>query len=100
MMFIQERKMVHRFQIENKLVNRSAAKEVLDLLFDEDGDYIVYHFSDPYTDKTSVIQRLNLVWVWPSLFLICPIKWMITGEFAFNSHTKFAKILEKLIGEL
>lgn len=98
-MFIEVKKEAHRFQIESKLVDRNKAKEVLDLLFDEDGDYVIYHYEDPYHVNSSILQRVNLLWVWPALLLICPFKWLFTGKFAVNSHSKFAKAVEKLIGK-
>ena len=96
-MIFQGAKEAYRFQIERELVDPKKAKEVLDKLFDEDGEYIVYHLEDIYYD-TKWWQRLNLFWVLPLCIVVCPFKWLFTGSFGFNQHKKFGKLLAKLIG--
>lgn len=91
---------LYRHQLASKLGKRETemtAQEVLDLLFDDEGDYVVYHRGNPY-DKISVVQRLNRFWIVP-IWLICtPFLFIATGSGYINPNTKLAKILSKLTG--
>lgn len=98
MNIFQDCKTAYRYTIESKLVDKKAAKEVLDMLFDEEyGEYIVYRVEDPYYDS-KWYQRINMLWVIPLCCVVCPFKWLFTGSFGFNQHKKFGKFVAKLIG--
>lgn len=72
---------------------------LIEYLFDDDigSDYIVYRFKEQY-DKTTLIQRLNRIWVTPIWFVIAPFKWLFTGSSGVNQHTKLGEWLAKITG--
>lgn len=60
------------------------------------GSFIVYKYTD--NSKRSVIQRINMLWVYP-LFLLCiPFQWVCTGSIGVTQNSKIGKVLDKLVG--
>lgn len=88
----------YKMQIEKQLSDKNKAKEVLDILFDEDGDFEVYHYKDPYY-TTTLKQRLNLCWIMPLFILTIPFQWVFNGEVGVNEHSKLGKWLHKMTGQ-
>lgn len=87
---------------ENKYLPKTV-DGLLDYLFSEDqwGDkysnYIVYRDRDSY-DKTTLKQRINLLWVFPMWFVFSPFLWLFTGKFRISQHSKLGKWLAKITG--
>lgn len=81
---------------ENKYLPKTP-EGLLDFLFAEDSEYLVYHYKEQY-DKTTFVQRFNRLWVIPCWWVVAPFKWIITGSAGVNDHTKFAKWLAKITG--
>lgn len=49
--------------------------------------------------KTTVIQRLNYLWVFPLYFLlVAPVKFIFTGETGTSKDSVFGRVLKFLIG--
>lgn len=68
----------------------NIASEILD-------KYDIYE-KKPYRD-TTLIQRINHIWVIP-LFFICVIpQWLITGDIGVIPSSRVGKILSFLIGK-
>jgi len=74
----------------------NTAEGLLDFIREYD-DYVIYHRKDPY-DKTTVLQRLNTLWVVPTWFVISPFLWITTGKAGFSQHSKIGKWLAKITG--
>lgn len=81
--------------------DKYTARQVLEHIFgDQDGHFTQYHLIyNNYDDvKTTKLQRLNLLWVWPCWFIIGSIKWIFTGDMGVSKQSKAVEILVKLIG--
>lgn len=72
---------------------------LLDFLCDDEerGDYRVYHLNDVY-EKTTLKQRLNVLWLVPVWWIIAPFKWVFTGKAGVSQHSKVGKWLAKMTG--
>ena len=81
---------------ENKYLPKTP-EGLLDFLFDDNSQYRIYHYSDPYV-KSTLKQRLNRLWIIPCWWIIAPFKWIFTGSAGVNTHTKFAKWVAKATG--
>ena len=91
----------YRFKVEAEVGKDATAREVLDHLFgtyDDNVEYVVYHYNDPYTKPTTVFQRLNRLWVVPAFYLCAPFQWFFTGEVGVKDHSKLGEFLHKITG--
>lgn len=70
---------------------------LLEFLFDEDSEYRIYYYDDPYT-KRSVVHRLNTLWMLPIWAVCAPFLWLFTGETGINQHSKLGKWIAKVTG--
>lgn len=91
----------HRYVVEREVGKDATAAQVLDCLFgtyDENVEYVVYHYNDPYTKESTVLQRLNRLWVVPAFWLCAPFQWFFTGDVGVNDHSKLGEFLHKITG--
>lgn len=91
----------YRFKIlsefkENKYLPQTP-EGLLEFLFNEDSEYRIYYYDDPYTNNT-ISQRLNTMWVLPLWFVCAPFLWVFTGNTGINQHSKLGKWISKVTG--
>lgn len=87
---------------EMKGMENPTANQVLEhLLGDADGWIASNYTVRAYEDiKTTTIQRLNALWVYPLYVLIvAPIKWVLTGCTGVKTESRFYGILKFLLGD-
>lgn len=106
----QSKRNVRRSELEKDMKNTlngcNTAKEVLDFLFgtyydDYQHDYVVKHrFYTRGGDKTTLINRLNCLWVYPAFIMLIPFRFVLFGSFKVNEDSRLGRVLIKLIGEL
>ncbi|MEG1651885.1 MAG: hypothetical protein RRZ38_00240 [Hafnia sp.] len=66
--------------------------------YEPSSDMKIVWRDDPFV-KTTAIQRMNYLWVWPLYFLfIAPVKFIFTGETGTSKDSFFGRILKFLIG--
>lgn len=70
---------------------------LLEFLFDEDSEYRIYYYDDPYT-KSTLKHRLNTMWMLPLWFVCAPFLWVFTGNTGINQHSKLGKWISKVTG--
>jgi hypothetical protein len=70
---------------------------MLEFLFDEDSEYRIYYYDDPYTEST-LTHRLNTLWMLPIWFVCAPFLWVFTGKTGINQHSKLGKWISKMTG--
>jgi len=70
----------------------------LDVLFDEDGEYRVYHDADPYAKNNTITSRLHLLWLMPCWMICTPFLWLFTGETGISQHSKLGMWIAKKTG--
>lgn len=90
----------YRFMVEAEVRKDATAREVLDHLFgtyDECSDYAIYRRKD-YKDKSTLLQRFNMLWVVPVFYLVSPVQWLFSGRVGVSSHTKLGKFIHKITG--
>ncbi|SNS16830.1 hypothetical protein [Pseudomonas segetis] len=80
----------------------ATADSVLNVLFGEynndyQTEYSVTYINDPYIE-TTVIQRINLFWVWPIMLVTAPIRFVLTGSMGVSPSKPFGLMLQRLIG--
>ena len=66
--------------------------------YEEFSDVVLTHrwYDKP---KSTLTNRLNMLWVYP-VFIICiPFRFVVYGHFHVNPNTKLSEILKKLLGE-
>lgn len=109
--FENKQREICRYDIEGELENlygydkmdKYTIDKVLNHLcgnyeYRSDSDYKVVARYHKY-GKITLLQRVNKLWVYPTLLLlVCPVKWLITGDFGFNTDSYFGNILTKLLG--
>ena len=89
--------------IRDELEKDATAEDVLIHLFgDRDGwvdsDYTVSCYEDI---KTTALQRVNFIWVFPCYFmLIAPIKWVATGEARLRRESGLTRVIEFFLGDI
>lgn len=92
----------HRYIVEREVGKDATAKQVLDHMFgtydDAHSEYVVYHYNDPYTKPSTVLQRFNRLWVVPLFFICAPFQWLFTGDIGLNDHTKLGEFVHKITG--
>jgi len=81
-------------------VDNPTGDEVLDLLLGKDiytdTPYVVYKYKR--TPKSTVMNRLNLIWVFPIMVLIVmPVQYILTGTTGVKKGTLFGRVIDKLI---
>lgn len=81
---------------ENKYLPQTP-EGLLEFLFDEDSEYVIYYYKDPYT-KSTLKHRLNTMWMLPLWFVCAPILWVFTGDTGINQHSKLGKWISKVTG--
>ena len=80
------------------------AKEVMGDNFTSE-DLLEYLIEDPsytlrsYRDSTkrTIFNRINMLWVFPLVFLSMPFQWVLTGQTGYRRGSKIGKILEFLV---
>lgn len=84
---------------ENKYLPKTP-EGLLEFLFDEDSDYRVYHYNDPWgeSNKRTIFNRLNTLWMLPIWAVCAPFLWLSTGETGINQHSKLGKWIAKVTG--
>ena len=70
---------------------------LLDFLFEDNSDYVIYYYNDPYT-KSTLKHRLNTMWMLPLWFVCAPFLWVFTGDTGINQHSKLGKWISKMTG--
>jgi hypothetical protein len=86
-------------QILSEAGKDATASEVLDhLLGDADGgpgsDYVVYKYD---SCSRTLINRVNMVWVWPLAALVAPFQWLATGNIGYTRNSRMGRILDWLV---
>lgn len=81
---------------ENKYLPQTP-EGMLDFLFDEDSDYRVYYYDNPYTEHT-VGNRVAALVIWPFWLVCAPFLWLFTGDTGINQHSKLGKWIAKVTG--
>ena len=81
---------------ENKYLPQTP-EGMLDFLFEDNSDYVVYYYNDPYT-KSTLKHRLNTMWMLPLWFVCAPFLWVFTGDTGINQHSKLGKWISKVTG--
>lgn len=92
-------KHAYRHVLERSLKDKAAAREALDLLFDDDSDYIILHRRNPYI-KTTALERLNMFWAWPLTLICAPFMYVIWGEMGWSEESTFGKFILRVTGHL
>ena len=93
----------YKKMIRDELEKDATAEDVLIHLFgDRDGwidsEYTVKCYEDI---KTTALQRVNVIWVFPCYFmLIAPIKWVTTGEARLRRESRLARVIEFFLGDI
>lgn len=90
---------VYPFQLAKALIEAKCTNtdDLVGFLLGEDSDYVVYHRNDVYK-KSSLKQRLHLLWLTPCWFVCVPFLWLFTGETGVSQHGKLGKWIAKVTG--
>ncbi len=59
--------------------------------------YSVKYKFDPYIE-TTLLQRFNLLWVWPLMLITSPVRFVLTGSIGVAPSGRFGQLLQRLIG--
>ena len=100
-MIEQQKRNLHSWHtLESELLDTvkegATAKELVEYLSDYDNrDFVVYRYEG---SKRKLMQRVNMVWVIPLLFIVFPFQWLICGEFGVRRNNRIGRIIEKLVG--
>lgn len=70
---------------------------LLEFLFDDNSEYRIYYYDDPYT-KSTLKHRLNTLWMLPVWLVCAPFLWVFTGKTGVNQHSKLGKWISKMTG--
>lgn len=86
-------------RIKKEVGDSATADDVLEyILGDYDGcggnDYVLYRYDD---DKRSIMNRVNLLWVWPIFAIIAIPTWLITGGTGISRHSKIGRVVNWLV---
>lgn len=85
-------------RVLSELGKSPTAEDVLDyLLGDYNGcrsDYTVYKYE---RSKKSILNRFNLLWVWPLFLITTPFQWMITGSTGVRRGSRIGEIVNALV---
>jgi hypothetical protein len=67
------------------------------LLGDDEGsgNYVVHKYK--YNKKRTIMNRINMCWVWPVFLISIPFTWLFTGDWGINRNSKIGKIVDWLI---
>lgn len=81
-------------------IENPTAKDVLTYMIgDRDnwcgGDYVVYRYN--HKKKRTLIQRLNMLWVYPLFIINIPLQYLFTGDVGLNRNSKAGKIVHWLV---
>lgn len=79
---------------ENKYLP-DTAEGMLEYLFSDESDYKVYHLREVY-NKSTLANRLNLLWIYPVWLVLSPFLWLFTGSAGIDNHSKFGKFLARI----
>ena len=95
---------LHRFEF-NQILKRAKCKtadDVVALLFNEDFNMDSLVLKKRWIDNShpNLIQRINIIWVYPVFFIMVPFRYLVFGKVFVNVDSKFGAILRYLIGEL
>ncbi|EPS0409769.1 hypothetical protein ACVAPW_000914 [Shigella sonnei] len=109
----KEEKKAHRHQFEQELMELYGAEKfdeftknkILGHLFGSvendyspESEFKIYWRYDPDV-KTSPLQRINLLWVWPLyMIIVAPIKFIVTGSTGTSKDSMMGRVLSKLVG--
>jgi len=82
-------------------VDNPTGDEVLDFLLGKDiyadTPYVIYKYKR--TPKSTVMNRLNLIWVFPIMVLIVmPVQYILAGNTGVKKGTLFGRVIDKLVG--
>jgi hypothetical protein len=74
-----------------------TAKQVLDYITDRDwcSDYELHRYES--NDTASLMQRINLLWVWPLFVITIPFQWICTGGFGLKRDSRMGRIVSWFI---
>lgn len=105
-MFQQLKPVTHRSSITKKMKDETDMNELLDTLFgkydDGESDYVIYRYDNGsewgLSRKTTLLQRFNMIWVWPLFMITVPFQWLFLGKVGINGHSKFGKWILKITG--
>ena len=87
---------VPKYELEALWLEKSA-EQVINELMCEDGKYKAVYNEDPNI-KTTMLQRINLLWVWPLFLIAAPFSYIIRGKVGVNYYTPAGRLLKRLIG--
>lgn len=98
---------LYRHEIEAQLTNHkeASAKDLLDLLFgtynnDYNTDLVIKRKYGP-TPVTTILHRLNALWVYPLFILIiAPFRYIAFGQAQLSEDSKIGSIFISLLGEM
>ncbi|AMR57363.1 hypothetical protein vB_PsyM_KIL3b_0117 [Pseudomonas phage vB_PsyM_KIL3b] len=89
----------YSFQLLNSFKENNTfpdtAQGMVDYLFQDESDYKVYHLKEVY-NKSTLVNRLNLLWVYPIWLVASPFLWVFTGSAGVDNHSKLGKFLAKI----
>ncbi|MGB3724281.1 MAG: hypothetical protein WA981_00805 [Glaciecola sp.] len=78
-----------------------TADDVLKLIIGEDEydynsqDYVLY--KEIRSTKRRIIQRVNFLWVAPTLLMMMPFVWILTGEWGFSRNSMLGRFFEFMV---
>lgn len=100
-MFYKEKKRVFKSQLIEQAGGDKATKDsILEVLFDDTGDFYVYWWDNPWIVEKKWYHRLNYLWMLPLFWIfIAPFQWLVKGEVGFSEKTKVGEMILKLVGE-
>lgn len=113
MIFKTKKSASHLYEVEKRKKeiidlaggDQATVASVMDVLFGtryhdyEDNQFFVYGYDEQSTE-TKWWQRLNALWVVPSVFiLIFPFQWVTKGNVGVKENTKLGRFIIKLIGK-
>jgi len=77
-----------------------TAEHVVDALFNEDwADYLVIkRYTKGY--KSTLINRLNCLWVYPVFICTIPLQFIVLGKYGVDENSKIGHIITYLCGGL
>ena len=84
-------------QVLTEVGKDASVEDVLNHLFGDDdnsSDYVVYKYV--HSDRT-LLNRLNLIWVWPLFLISMPFQWLITGNTGVTRNSKIGRIVNTLV---
>lgn len=104
-MFIRDTKRLHRSDIEKVLGKNATGEDVLDYIFgtwendyNSDSGLIISIWDE--SDRKTMLQRFNMLWVVPLTFILAPFNYVLKGCIGWDTKSKIGRWFIKITGNL